>query len=234
MKPEDLLPPPPPRKGEVIFGADRASWPANARVGHMPSLGDRDPPYSEGYRMAARQLAEGVCKEGERGCYQDYLVYPIVFLYRHNVELVLKRLLVMIADLADEDLDHKSSKDLEKHCLDQLWANVKRFLEKDEIRAGCSLTLEAQDREGIDSYLQQLSVVDPDSQAFRYPRNKRGERLLPEALKSINIAVFSDHMERLCSFLDNLDSYLDSLLEIGSDMRAEYWNDMHGNCSDGC
>ena len=53
----DPTPPPAPRKGEIIFRSDSSFWPANANVGHMAWLGDRDPPYSEGYRMAARQLA---------------------------------------------------------------------------------------------------------------------------------------------------------------------------------
>src|ERR1700730_9100151 len=114
----DPTPPPAPRKGEIIFRSYSSFWPANANVGHMAWLGDRDPPYSEGYRMAARRLAEGVCDKGDRGSDQHYLVYPIVSLSPHHVELVLKSLLLMIADLAGEELDHKSSKDLERHRLD--------------------------------------------------------------------------------------------------------------------
>src|SRR5208282_6491263 len=113
-------PPPPPRKGEILFREDRDLWPANAIVGQAPWRGDYDPPCADGYRMAARRLAEDVCADERRGSNGHYLVYPIVFLYRHYVELVLKQLLVMIADLAEEALDHKCSKDLEHHRLDQL------------------------------------------------------------------------------------------------------------------
>jgi len=166
--------------------------------------------------MAARQLAEGVCAQGARGSDAHYLVYPIVFLYRHHVELVLKRLLLMLADLAEKELDHKTSKDLEKHCLYQLWTDLKGFLKSADDR--CGLRIDCEDQDGINSYIQQLSEVDPDSQVFRYARSKKGERLLPEELKCINIAVFSEHMERLCSFLDNVDSYLDHMLELRNDM----------------
>ena len=110
-------PPPPPRKGEILFREDRDLWPANAIVGQAPWRGDYDPPCADGYRMAARRLAEDVCADERRGSNGHYLVYPIVFLYRHYVELVLKQLLVMIADLAEEALDHKCSKDLEHHRL---------------------------------------------------------------------------------------------------------------------
>src|SRR5882724_8747168 len=102
---EDRWFPEAPKKGEQIVRSDESLGSANARVGRWPHSSDRDPPYSEGYRMAARQLTEGIEAKGERSSDQDYLVYPIIFLYRHHLELVLKRLTGMLVDLSEEPVD---------------------------------------------------------------------------------------------------------------------------------
>ena len=171
---------------------------ANACVGLRPGS---EFPYLEGYRRGAQQLAQRVCAGGRD---QDFLVYPIVFFYRHFVELQLKRLLILVANLAEEELDHKSRKDLDNHHIDQLWADIKRLLKTEKVRKECGVTMPQEDTQGIDSYVQQISAIDPDSQSFRYSRTKNGDTSLPETVTHINIAVFADHMESLCSYLDGL------------------------------
>jgi hypothetical protein len=46
--------------------------------------------YREGYRKGAQILVRAV---EETQSDQDFLVYPIVFLYRHHIELALKRVI---------------------------------------------------------------------------------------------------------------------------------------------
>ncbi|MCU1336045.1 MAG: hypothetical protein JWO19_1626 [Bryobacterales bacterium] len=75
--------------------------------------------------------------------------------------------------------------------------------------------------EGIDSYVKQLSEIDPQAQAFRYPRDKRGNASLDKAPEYINIAVFAEHMEQLCTSLDALDSYFDHELDVKSEMASD-------------
>ena|SRR6185295_9290413 len=96
-----------PCRGDVLFRSDKALSLLDARVGYYQT----DFPFREGHRRGARRLAEHVC-ENVRD--QDLLVYPIVFLYRHHVELALKRLIELAADLAEEELDHKTSIDIAK------------------------------------------------------------------------------------------------------------------------
>ena len=76
---------PPPRKSDVLFGSG-TDWQANACVNGIDDLAA----YQNGYRRAALHLAEYVCDAG-RG--QDFLVYPIVYLYRHHIELTLKSII---------------------------------------------------------------------------------------------------------------------------------------------
>jgi hypothetical protein len=66
-----------------------------------------DYPYREGYRRGAGQLAKYVCDEGRD---QDFLVFPIVYLYRHHVELALKGILQQLAELAGRNWTTRASK----------------------------------------------------------------------------------------------------------------------------
>ena len=176
-------------------------------------------PYREGYRRGAHQLVEYVCSQSQD---QDFLVYPIIYLYRHHVELVLKRLLPLAADLTGEDLSEKCLRDLDQHRIDELWNNFKYFLKKERITKHCGVEIAADDFAGLNSYIQQLLKIDPDAQAFRYSHRKTGEASLPETLTHVNLAVFGDHMESLCNYLDCIDSQLDRMRELRNEMEAYY------------
>ena len=210
-----LEPPPPPQREDVLFAADDTLWKANACIARGDELF-----YREGYRRGARLLAECVCRQASE---QDFLIFPIVYLYRHHVELALKRLLPVVAGLAGEDPSPKCVKDLEKHRIDELWNNCRHLLNTEKFGKEVRFHLEAMD--GIDSYIRQLSDIDPDSQAFRFPRRKTGDVTLPEGLTHINVAVFSDYMESLCSYLDDLCSWLDHVREMKDQMEEHYRNE---------
>jgi hypothetical protein len=73
---------PPPRKSDVLFGSG-TDWQVNACINGI----DEEASYQDGYRRAALHLADYVCDTAKG---QDFLVYPIVYLYRHHIELRLK------------------------------------------------------------------------------------------------------------------------------------------------
>ncbi len=57
----------------------------------------------------------------ETGSDQDFLVYPIVYLYRHHVELILKAIVGIAAALLDRELTEADRKALGGHALGRLW-----------------------------------------------------------------------------------------------------------------
>jgi hypothetical protein len=100
---------PPPRKSDVLFGSG-ADWQANACVKSI----DATMAYQDGYRRAALHLAEYVCEVGHG---QDYLVYPIVYLYRHHIELTLKSIIGAAAFVIDHTLTKSDFDTLGHHDL---------------------------------------------------------------------------------------------------------------------
>src|ERR1039458_8918620 len=98
MSVHDLLTgPPPPRKEDILFRADPSDVGANASL-HFPGS---EFLYAKGYRTAARLLTKHVI---ETGTDKNVLVFPILYLYRHHIELVLKHLTVTGAYLVGKEL----------------------------------------------------------------------------------------------------------------------------------
>jgi hypothetical protein len=186
---------PPPRKGDVIFGAGEEHSMANACLNYTSS----DYGYRQGYRRAGQLLADYVCKECRE---QDLLVFPIVHNYRHHIELTLKHLVGLGSYL----VDHKLTAEirgllLRSHDLKQLWGTLKPIL----FAVGKSVRWkpERADIAGVESYINQLHVVDKGSFSFRYPTDTTGAPSLP-GMKYLNIYQFASHMERLAEYLDTI------------------------------
>ncbi len=208
-----------PRKSDKLFRSDD-DWQNNACIAQW----DQEYAYSSGYKAAAFSLAQKVCESHRE---QDILVYPIVYLYRHYVELILKEITVIASALLDKELTEQELKALDRHQLNELWSNLQPML-----NPICQLVQETgypiEDMEGIESYINQLHEHDPDGQRFRYATIKQGKKKSRDALKReaslredlphINIRVFANCMEKLAEYLDHMEGWFSDLLDTKCDM----------------
>ncbi|WP_370605589.1 type IV conjugative transfer system pilin TraA [Escherichia coli] len=93
------------KKGKTLepgLLASDSDWHNNACLNYMPDHGTA---YTEGYRRAADILINHIDESGRD---QDFLVYPVLFLYRHHLELLIKQIIGLALALA-EDPDKDSS-----------------------------------------------------------------------------------------------------------------------------
>ena len=214
MKISESLPEtlPAPRADDVLFAFDSRDPMANACLNssRRPDLF-----YSLGYLEGARQLTKHVLETYSE---QDTLIFPIVYLYRHHVELLLKRLLVVASSVADRRLTDAELKHLIKHRLDLLWSDIKQTLPASCRNANLALP-DKENMEGVDSYIQQLNRVDRESQSFRYATSTEGTAALP-GLTQINIRTFAERMECLCDFLASVEGKIQLHLDFEAETRA--------------
>lgn len=192
----------PPRDSDILFGANTEDWQLNACISHW---GNADFAYKAGFRVAAIQLTERMCDNPSS---QDCIVYPIVYLYRHHIELALKNVIRLSAQLLDQSI---SNNQLRTHDLSRLWQVVRA-----KLNPICRLAempqLPKADIDGIDSYMRQLNNLDPSGESFRYAhRNDASPSLRPDLLH-INLRMFAIHMEKLADYLDGLENWLDLLV----------------------
>jgi hypothetical protein len=209
---------PAPRKDDKLFCAAADDWQTNAYIAKW----DVGYAYCSGYRTAAFSLSEKVCETYSE---QDKLVYPIVYLYRHHVELALKGITVVASALLDKELTDHELNALGRHQLNELWKNLKPML-----NPVCKLVQDdsfpIEDIEGIESYINQLHEHDPDGQRFRYAtikqrqkKTKREEASLKEDLRHINIRVFATGMEKLAEYLECIEGWFGDLLDTKYEMQ---------------
>ncbi|MGY5780308.1 hypothetical protein [Rhizobium sp. LEGMi135b] len=196
----------PPRATDILFGASSEDWPLNACIQHW---GEVNYAYKAGFRRAAFQLTERMC---EQPVDQDSVVYPIVYLYRHHVELMLKDIFRLAADLLEISISGSQEKHLGRHDLAQLWSMIRPMLDPVCKLVG-SDPLPSADLEGIDAYMSQLNARDPRGESFRYARSRDTTRTLDADLVHINIRSFAIQMEKLAAYLDGLENWLAMLVD---------------------
>ncbi len=213
-------PTPPPRKKEVLFGSGQDSH-RNACIAQW----DADWTYSRGFRRAAERLAEHVC---DTDTDQDVLIYPIVYLYRHHVELVFKAIIKSASGLLDRELTEQDLKILGRHGLWELWQTARPLLNPVCDRAD-NPPFPVADLEGVDSYIRQIHEHDPDGLRFRYGTLKAkgasqsGFRSsLNPRLKLVNVRVFAAAMEKLADYLEGIEGWFVVLEDAKAEIRRAH------------
>jgi hypothetical protein len=202
-----------PSADELLFRDDLPDWQNNACVAEADDLAIK-----EGYKRAARHLALTVVENGRE---QDFLIYPVVFLYRHYIELALKSTLTRMDYLLDKERSKAVDDHLGNHRIDWLWNDLKPLL--DEVCEAANWSKLDENLVGsVDALIGQIHEVDAASYAFRYARQKKTHKpSLPKSFKRVNIRHLSDVMEKLCDFLETLD---DSTAQLSQD-KAESENE---------
>jgi hypothetical protein len=170
------------RKPVGIF-APAADWWHNACLNYLP---DQLCAYADGYKEAADAVVEHAL---EHQYHLDTFVYPILFLYRHHLELRLKELIQNGGFLLG-----RRTKVPRDHRLDNLWAPCRRILEKAWPESRAEL-------KSIDRCIREFSRVDPSSEAFRYSRTKCGKKTL-EGITHVNLRYVRDVMAEVTGLLN--------------------------------
>jgi hypothetical protein len=192
-----------PQKGDELFKADKDWW-HNACLNF--SL-DMSIGYVYGYKKAADILVEYI-KHTQRD--HDYLVYPIVFLYRHHLELIIKKIIKdgnQLLDIINKVPKH--------HKIKQLWDNCKTIVQ--EVWPEGS----SDDLDAVEQCLNQFNEIDQTSIGFRYPTDKQGNPTI-SGIKHINLRNLAEVMERISSFFEGVDTGISENLSHKCEMEAYY------------
>lgn len=196
-----------PQKGDVLLGPGD-DWPNNACLNFTKGPESANL-YARGYRIGAEYLADYVMNMHR---HQDVLVYPIVFMWRHYVELRLKEIIRSASTSMDDSTELKLD-----HKLHALWKRLRPLVEEIELDAD-PFPLNA-----VEEIIAQLDEIDRHSFAFRYPTGKDGAPSLPGELSYINIRNFTEVMQRVANFLDAVATSFSVYLDHKAEMERYYW-----------
>lgn len=203
--------PPRPRKSDQLFRRDLVGEPGNAFLRSGPDA------YTRGYRRAAEHLVQFALANQQE---LSMLTYPIVFLYRHHIELALKRIIHSVPGVLGRELTNDERGHLRNHKLDLLWQDLEPIFGEICDAVGWEKPGGA-DLEGTREHIRQLSAADPSSENFRYWKTKDGMPSLP-SLDTFSIRHFSEMMERLADFIEALDTATAAAGQMLDDLNSEY------------
>lgn len=154
--------------------------------------------FAEGYWHAASNLAKDLLSGPK---FPDYDAYPVVFLYRHSLELYLKNVIYKaVLLMALKGMDRIDTKLYNNHNLIILARLAAAILQR-LFPADMSLQQIADKMLRVSS---ELSDIDPDSYAYRYPIDTQGGYSTPRH-QAVNLKALSRTMDDLLEDMDTLD-----------------------------
>ncbi len=144
--------------------------------------------YADAYYRAAEYLANNL---SESNGYYDTDACPIIFLYRHAVELYLKHIIVMGNKLKNISTEKNI---FNTHNIRDLLTLAKERLIQ------CDLWENNNYGDKLLELMDELSSLDPHSFCFRYPTDKNSKPTVTPHFK-LNVLTFSERASDTCDML---------------------------------
>ncbi len=176
------------KRGDSLFGNGELP----VRVGLPGVLDFPWDKYMDGYYWAAHQCVETIGSEFT----EEYKAYPILFLYRHYLELMLKSLLMTACNAFKCDIPPDAS----DHNLLKLWAMLETVVEKHRMRPILKGTGD------IRRVLAQVTQIDPSSMEMRYGLKKDFETPSMNESKRMSLRNIQTVMRKMYNELNQLMS----------------------------
>lgn len=153
--------------------------------------------YILGYQRAAEVLSAHVVSNGET----KTIAFPILFLWRHTIELQLKVIVLKAGNLAGSETHWPVG-----HHLGELWRTARTALDQAGLGAAGEIPT-------VESIILDLAAFDPDSDGFRYHEKRSGRRTLEDAPDTIDLQNVCEMLAGVTNFLDCVIADLDARLE---------------------
>ena len=158
-----------PERGVKLFSS-AGVWEQNAIV----DAEDLNWDICVGYRKAAETIVDSFIER--RAKFNDYssfhssLAFPVIFLYRHYLELRLKELFIGYGHVIGEPTK------VQGHKLTSLWKKLRNRAAKAFTE---SVPEVVEDMDVLEEIIREFSGIDPNSESFRYPVDNQSEVMFP-------------------------------------------------------
>jgi hypothetical protein len=169
----------------------------NRNLAWIPQTGSQWDRYAEGYREAADRIYQSW-----REISNDALAFPIVFLFRHYVELRIKELLQSVERLLDLPKGWTRS-----HDIADLWRRLRPLLQRADSDQPVG------DFENAQRLIVELARNDALAMEFRFPEDNVGKRHLAD-MERLDLVNFYTAMQKLSAFLDGASMAISVYLDL--------------------
>lgn len=154
-----------------------------------------------GFKDAGDILVE---KTREDNHYNDILIYPIIYCYRHSLELAIKYIITTYGRAPSVSPNTK------EHDLARLWPHCRRVIEYFH-PDNDDPALDA-----VEACIAEFAKIDPGSDAFRYATTSKG-RPMKINLPPVDLLELRATMEAIHNFFTGVDGYIDHAISSAPD-----------------
>jgi hypothetical protein len=180
-----------------------ATGPVGATTVKYDSHGESWYVLASSYWTAGFALLQTIRKEGY---VSGILLPPVIYLFRHAVELSLKCLLKDVVLFESGVLTKKETEILKDHKLEALWLAADVRFSDIPGHSGNAWWNRAAD------IVRQLHNLDPGSLEFRYPESRDGSKPTSAGKRlCIDVVQFEQVLHELQVILDGAPAWLDAL-----------------------
>ena len=176
------------------------------------------------YKNAADQIVIGLPDALLCGLQFVYIAAPVMFLYRHYLELELKAILLDLRDFAKQTTPNNAMK---SHSLLKVWQEVKHLLFEtdEEVKRSKVARVEAGKIYGdMEERIKEFNKIDERSMNFRYPIDKTGEnQILASLPHGRQLSHVKDVIEVLASYFGGIEMWVHEKRNSHWDMQHELW-----------
>jgi hypothetical protein len=168
--------------------------------------------YADGFRRAAEILMNNVNTTYE----VNTVCFPIIALIRHYVELTLKEIIAYGQYIDDHDVKQGG------HDIKKLWAAARAYIRKH------LKDLSKEEEKIIETFVNDLYVLDPTSESTRYPCIKEKgspdgrSRSFSNGQVWINFEEWKMKVDKTKNIFDNITMSLSVLKDLKSEFISEY------------
>ncbi len=155
--------------------------------------------YAMGYEFAVDVLVNRIRRSRRSRAEQNFYLYPIAFCARHNLELVLKQIYLIVADAEHRTVDLKE--EVRGHKLTPFWNKLLPAIRK-AWPNGPEEQLQA-----VTDCLEQFEKHDASSFSFRYPQSLDGKPSTP-SLPSFDLSNFYRTFKKISGLLSGISDGL--------------------------
>jgi hypothetical protein len=150
-----------------------------------------------------RHIADLAVDESENTPHLRHnLIYPIVFAYRHSLELALKQLLEDYGHFAEQEPEFR------EHSLAKIWPRCRELIE--HFNPGT----DPAPLEILEQLVDEFTQVDPGSYFFRYASDTRG-KMLDLKISCIDLLELRKVMAGIHNFLECVDMQINTCCQGG-------------------
>lgn len=169
------------------------------------------------YKNAADLLVDELPDALLLGLERRYIACPIMFLYRHYLELELKALMLDLQALGKQKrVDHNQAAQdfdakLPKHPLMESWRPVRNMLLAidDEARTNDVAFTEANAIESaIEERIKEFDKIDEKSMNFRYPVSNRGAPILGPLPDAQEMSRVKEIVEVIAGYFGSIETWI--------------------------